>query len=286
MEEQEQSKNASPEQILKPNSNLSTGTEPSSIELPQGLQAGLGLAVASLVFGVVSLSLSIFAIGAAAGLIGLILAIVHLCRKLPLRAIALWGLVLSALGTTIGAGFAVWYGVNIYRTYSMVENWADESFVEYIGQTAPDVNLIDLDGNKITLSELKGKRVVLDFWATWCPPCKKEIPHFIKLRQTIDSEELVIIGISNEPVEVIKTFAEKHHINYPLVSVPNDDIPEPYSNIMSIPTTFFIDREGAIENVLSGYHSFEVLKDNAVGNKAKIEEPYPNMSSSEDASDP
>lgn len=146
------------------------------------------------------------------------------------------------------------------------------SVEEYIGIATPDMTLTDLDGNKIILSELKGKRIVLDFWATWCPPCKKEIPHFIELRKTTDSKELVIIGISNESAEKIKGFAEKHDINYPLVSTRDDKLPEPYNKITSIPTTFFIDRQGVIENVLVGYHSFEELKNNALGDKEKMGE--------------
>ena len=147
-----------------------------------------------------------------------------------------------------------------------------EKIAKYIGTAAPDITLTDLDGNKIILSELKGKRIVLDFWATWCPPCKKEIPHFIELRKTTNSKELVIIGISNESAEKIKTFAEKHNINYPLVSTQDDKLPEPYNKITSIPTTFFIDRQGVIGNVLVGYHSFEELKDNALGDKEKMDE--------------
>lgn len=265
MAEQEQSQNSSPEQVLRPDANLPSETESSSIELPSGLQAGIGLAVASLVLGLISLSFSFFVIGAGAGIVGLILAIIHLSKRLPLKTMAVWGLMLSALGTIAGAGFGVLYGIRIHQGRPMMREWASEEFKEYIGKTAPDMTLTDLDGNEIILSELKGKRVVLDFWATWCPPCKKEIPHFVELRKTIEPEELVIIGISNEPAEVIKTFAEKYDINYPLVSVPDDELPEPYSNIISIPTTFFIDREGAIENVISGYHSFEELKDKALG---------------------
>lgn len=243
-----------------PNPNLSQKTEKSSIEPTSGLQAGIGLAVTSLVLGLMSLPLAFFVIGAGAGFIGLIIGIIHLSQKRPFRAMAVWGLVLSAIGLVGGTGLGVFYGISFYRGYSMMQDMEDHQFDEYIGQTAPDITVTDLEGNGITLSELKGKRVVLDFWATWCPPCTKEIPHLIRLRQTVDSNELVIVGISDESADEIKTFGEKNRINYPLVSIADKELPDPFNRIVSLPTTFFIDRDGKIESVLSGYHSFEELK--------------------------
>jgi len=272
----EQDQFQEPQQIANPYANLTPKADTSSLGLPPHFQLGLGLAVASFVLGLLSLPLALLVAGAVTGLVGSILAIVHLGRKLPFRAMAVWGLILSVMGAAAGTGFGMLYGISIYRARSTMQEWEDSEFAEhadYIDTNSPDMTLTDLEGNKIILSQLKGKRIVLDFWATWCPPCKKEIPHFIRLRGTTDPNQLVIIGISDESAELIKDFADKHKMNYPLVSASGQQLPEPYSNIRSIPTTFFIDRQGVIQNVLTGYHSFEELKDNALRSKEDTNEP-------------
>ncbi len=219
---------------------------------------GLNLAIAALVLGVASIPFSLILIGGIYGVIGLVLAIVHLKRKYPLRATAVWGLSLSSLGLLFSAGFGAYYTsefLQIQETMSMLDS---QSYDEWLDMETPDFSVKDLDGTEIQLSELRGQRVVLDFWATWCPPCRREIPHFIKLANTFDSNDLVIIGISSESNETLRSFAKKKNINYTLAV--DGDLPSPYANIISIPTTFFIDRQGVIRNIVTGYHDFDKLK--------------------------
>jgi peroxiredoxin len=233
--------------------------------LPKGMEKAIGLAVTSLVLGIISLPLALIAVGAVTGLAGLIVGIIHLRKKLAFRATAITGLVLSAAGLTAGAAMGTLYGIGIYQTHKEMSELREEQQVEYTGTAVPDITFKGIDGNTIRLADLKGKRVLLDFWATWCPPCKKEIPHLVKLRETVSGEKLVIIGISDEPAETIKRFADAQKINYPLVSTANLKLPEPFDKILSIPTAFVIDANGVIEDIFSGYHSFEELKQSAVG---------------------
>jgi len=112
---------------------------------------------------------------------------------------------------------------------------------------APDFTLQDINGNEVTLSDFKGKVVVLNFWATWCPPCRKEIPVFIELYKKYKDEGLVIIGISldREGKRVLIPFVKKFGINYPVL-IGTKKVVDAYGGIRGIPTTFIIDKKGKI----------------------------------------
>jgi thiol-disulfide isomerase/thioredoxin len=234
---------------------------------PAGLEAGIGLGVTALVLGLLSIGLAILIIGAGIGLIGLVVSVIHLSRRLPMRKIAITGFILSLIGTASGIGIGSIVAVRAYRDYARTLGLHDGEFSEFYGEEAPDVNFITIDGKVINLPDLKGKRVLLDFWATWCHPCRKEIPHLVKLRQETDPNVLAIIGISSESRNVIGKFASENKINYPLAAVQfYDDLPQPFNEVTSIPTLFIIDANGTIENVLSGYHAYKKLKEYSLGN--------------------
>jgi len=230
----------------------------------------LGLAIASLVLGILAFLSSFLVVGALLGLLGLILGVAHVLRRQGRNGMAWTGVVLSVFSIVIGAGFGVIYfkAINSPEVKKMFEaatsgvGASEDEFKNWKGVAAPDFSVTTLDGKAIKLSELKGKRVVVDFWATWCPPCVMEIPHFIKLSADSPADELVIVGISSEDVATLKSFVKKKGMNYPIASA--DDLPAPYDEVSSIPTTFFIDRKGVIQEVLTGYHDFEKLKEHAL----------------------
>ncbi len=118
---------------------------------------------------------------------------------------------------------------------------------------APNFALQSISGDTVKLSEFKGRIVILDFWATWCPPCKKEIPGYIRLKNTYPDSVLEIIGVTLERnIGKVIDFKERVGVNYPLV-MPNRAILQEYGNIQAIPTTFVIDRKGRIYRRYVGY---------------------------------
>lgn len=115
---------------------------------------------------------------------------------------------------------------------------------------APNFELTTPEGKKVKLSDYKGKIVVIDFWATWCPPCRKGIPDLISLKKQYKDQGLEVIGISlDEEKEKVTPFMKQYGINYPVV-YGDMNVVQSYGNISSIPTSFVIDKNG---NIVASY---------------------------------
>jgi peroxiredoxin len=111
---------------------------------------------------------------------------------------------------------------------------------------APDFTLPQLDGKSLQLSSLRGKVVLLDFWATWCDPCREEIPHFVELQNKYADRGLQIVGVSmDDTIDPVRPFAEQFHMNYPIV-MGNAKTGELYGGVLGLPITFVIGRDGRI----------------------------------------
>ena len=119
------------------------------------------------------------------------------------------------------------------------------------GQTAPNFALASYEGDSKTLADYEGKVVMLNFWATWCGPCKREIPDFIDLQKTYEGKGLEIVGVALDDPNDVRNFVDNSQINYDIL-FGSDQIAMAYGNIRSIPTTFLIGRDGKIVSSFVG----------------------------------
>jgi thiol-disulfide isomerase/thioredoxin len=125
---------------------------------------------------------------------------------------------------------------------------------------APDFSLVDINDNMVNLTDYRGKVVFVNFWATWCPPCRAEIPHFIELVEEF-KDDFIVLGISvDRPADKPKVpgFAESYNINYPILFA--DEQIAAYGNISSIPTTFVVDKKGYVKGKIVGAKPKEEFK--------------------------
>ena len=123
------------------------------------------------------------------------------------------------------------------------------------GQTvAPVWSLEDVDGKTVRSTDFKGKVVILDFWATWCGPCREEIPKFIALQKQYEKQGLVVVGLSVDEngADAVKPFAQRLGINYPIV-LADQKTQAAFGGIEAVPTTYIIDRNGRIAKEHVGF---------------------------------
>jgi peroxiredoxin len=127
-----------------------------------------------------------------------------------------------------------------------------------IGQKAPDFELKTLTGEPAKLSSFKGKKVMLNFWATWCPPCKAEMPEMEQFYKQ-GNKDVVILAVNIDSQNDVKGFADKNGITFPILLDTDSKVNGTYQ-ILSIPTTYFIDRNGVIQNKYTGAMKLEMMK--------------------------
>jgi len=127
---------------------------------------------------------------------------------------------------------------------------------------APDFTLERFGGGNLTLSDNLGKVIILDFWATWCPPCRQEIPDFVQLQKDYGARGFTVIGISldRDGETAVRPYAEEVGINYPVLYGFNQDVTDDYGGVTSIPTTFIINQKGDIVDKYVGYQSPNIFE--------------------------
>jgi thiol-disulfide isomerase/thioredoxin len=124
--------------------------------------------------------------------------------------------------------------------------------------SAPDFTLKTLDGREITLSKLKGKVVLLDFWATWCAPCRESIPHLIQLHKTYGEKGLEVVGMNVDrgDTDTVARFVKSMDIPYPIVVTP-EEVSRNFG-VTGLPTAVLVDKEGKIREKIVGFNTVAV----------------------------
>ena len=128
------------------------------------------------------------------------------------------------------------------------------------GEAAPDFEVETFDGDTLRLSDLNGKVVVLNFWASWCPPCRWEMPFFETMWQEYGDQGVVFVGIAmSDTLENVKAFAEEAGVTYPVALDTTTEIARDYE-VLTLPTTYFIGKDGNIERKLTSAANEGLLK--------------------------
>jgi cytochrome c biogenesis protein CcmG/thiol:disulfide interchange protein DsbE len=127
---------------------------------------------------------------------------------------------------------------------------------------APDFTLPAVDGSMVSMSDYRGKVVLVDFWATWCPPCQEMIPVLSKLNKRYSDKGLVILGVSldRDGLEVLGSFVHENMIPYKVI-MGDTRIGNAFGGVSTIPTLYIVDRDGRLVRKLTGYHSFGQLEE-------------------------
>lgn len=165
----------------------------------------------------------------------------------------------------IGAGILA--GLLLFAVYQHFYKAGDPGAIQAstttagidIGLMAPTFTLKNLAGEKVDLKEYKGRKIMINFWATWCPPCKEEMPAMEKFYKN-HSEEIEILAINLDPQNDVKAFAEKNKLSFPILLDESGTTQQIYQ-IISIPTTFIIDEDGVILRKHIGSMSYEQMEE-------------------------
>src|SRR5215469_16762483 len=133
-----------------------------------------------------------------------------------------------------------------------------------IGSKLPDFTVVDLQARKIASADLRGQVILIDFWATWCQPCKKEMPGYQKLLDRYGSHGFTVVGFKFDTMmdtEDPLQFAKKIGVHYPL-AVATDDLKQKFGGIEGLPTTMIYDRQGILRYQVIGFEYTDVIEAN------------------------
>ena len=164
----------------------------------------------------------------------------------------------KAFLTIVALALAIGIFYKVGRRGSGPAKPGDSSSV--VHSVAPDFSLRDLNNQPLDLANYRGKVVLLDFWATWCTPCRGEIPHFVEFQDKYRDQGLQVIGISmDDGPKPVREFYQEFKMNYP-VALGNEKVAEAYGGVLGLPVTFLIGRDGRVAAKYVGEGQISTLK--------------------------
>jgi cytochrome c biogenesis protein CcmG/thiol:disulfide interchange protein DsbE len=138
---------------------------------------------------------------------------------------------------------------------------------------APAFLLTDLNGRRLELSNYRGKVVLLDFWATWCAPCRTEIPHFVELQKQYGTQGFQVVGISmDDGPKPVREFYDRFHLNYP-VAMGDEQVADAYGGILGLPVNILVSRDGRICARHAGLTDANILEQEIAAQLQRTGEP-------------
>lgn len=145
-----------------------------------------------------------------------------------------------------------------------VQQWSRESVANF-QRFRFEFNMDDVEGGSLSNRDFDGKILVVDFWATWCPPCREEIPHFIEMQENLENKDVQVLGVSmdapddpNSATETVKKFLADNNVNYPC-GMGTPELKKRVPGDVKLPTTLFIDRSGTVRYMATGFHDYAKL---------------------------
>jgi len=128
-------------------------------------------------------------------------------------------------------------------------------FVASVGKSIPDFKLPTIEGNLVSLSDFKGKAVFINLWASWCPPCKLEMPDIEAAYEKYQAQNLVVLGINvttQDNLDDVKAFVKEYNLTFPILLDESGEVSEELFHLRGLPTSFFIDSEGILQRIHIG----------------------------------